>query len=119
LDDVENYVKETGVRGWRKITRNRRRLDVNPERCQGSYMDGRARRMDEVGRHIIKILQYISNAYSYFIKKNATKKVHICKYTYICYLTCPTCCGFLGMKWYSRRWSSGPYRVGDDMWYIC
>jgi hypothetical protein len=70
------------------MTRNRRRLDVDPERCQGSYMDGRARRKDEVGRHIIKISQYISYVYSYFIKKNATKKVHICKYMYICYLTC-------------------------------
>ena len=35
LDDVENDAKKTGVRGLRKITWNRGRLDIDPERCQG------------------------------------------------------------------------------------
>jgi hypothetical protein len=35
LDDIENYVKKTGVRGRRKITRNGGPLDIDPERCQG------------------------------------------------------------------------------------
>lgn len=35
LDHVENYVKKTGVRGRRKITRYKGHLDIDTERCQG------------------------------------------------------------------------------------
>lgn len=97
LDDVENYVKKTGVRGWRKITGNRGRLDIDSERCQDPTWT-----VEQGGRTMWEDLELkfhsIFQTYIRISWKNASKNVHNSKYIYC--LTCPTCrCGFLGIKW--------------------